>query len=77
MVLKKHPITYENSLEAALYREVVSYNKLLQVIKTTLTELCKASKGLEVLNAELESLGKEILGGTVPSLWKQHSYLRY
>src|SRR5690349_6764774 len=62
-------------MRAVLYREIVSYNKLLAVIIKSLGNLQKALQGLEVMTAELEQLGSEILMGVVPSMWKQHSYM--
>ena len=43
-------------------------------IRTSLTNLKKAIKGLVVMNAELEALANSILIGKVPEYWAKRSY---
>lgn len=44
-VLKKHPIAYTDSLASVLYQEVVSYNKLITVIKESIVRVQQALRG--------------------------------
>lgn len=74
-VLAKHPISYENSMNAVLFREIVAYNKLIVTIKRSLVEIRQAIRGFEVMTSELEQIGNEILAGVVPTAWRAASYL--
>lgn len=75
-LIKKHPITYENSMEAVLFREVAEYNRLIIALKNRLTKINQAVRGFEMMTSEMEISCKEILAGHVPKEWKNHSYLR-
>ncbi|CAD5112359.1 DgyrCDS1592 [Dimorphilus gyrociliatus] len=63
-----------NSLTTVLTQEVDRFNKLLRVIRTSLTELQKAIKGLVVMSEELERVYTSFLNNQVPSLWANAAY---
>ena len=45
VVMKKHPISYTDSLASVLYQEVVAYNKLITVIRHTISNVQISLKG--------------------------------
>lgn len=53
-VQRYFPVSYENSMNQVLQQEVIRYNRLLGVIRETLTQLERAVKGLVVMSEDLE-----------------------
>ena len=49
--------------------QVIRYNRLLNVIQSTLKDLLKALKGLVVMSQELETMFNSLYNNSVPKLW--------
>ena len=60
LVMLKYPVMYEESMNTVLQQELIAFNHLLKIVNSTLIELQKAIKGLVLLSAELEEMGKDI-----------------
>ena len=61
-------------LVQVLAQEVQRVNALLGVMRTSLTELGKAVRGLALMGAELEAVGTALFDGKVPALWMKRSF---
>lgn len=63
-----------NSLTTVLQQEVDRFNKLLFIIKSSLTNLKKAIKGFVVMNEQLERTYNSFMNNQVPSQWSNAAY---
>eukprot|EP00357_Protocruzia_adherens_P016996 CAMPEP_0115042314 /NCGR_PEP_ID=MMETSP0216-20121206/46198_1 /TAXON_ID=223996 /ORGANISM="Protocruzia adherens, Strain Boccale" /LENGTH=717 /DNA_ID=CAMNT_0002424417 /DNA_START=41 /DNA_END=2194 /DNA_ORIENTATION=- len=73
-VKKMHPVSYEESMNTVLIQELIRFNKLLKVVKTTLYQIGQAIQGFVVMSAELEQLGNSLSDNRVPDLWAKVAY---
>ncbi|KAI3380917.1 hypothetical protein SNEBB_002522 [Seison nebaliae] len=73
-VCLKHPVIYEESMNTVLRQEIIRYNILIEVIRSTLANLQKAIKGLVVMSKDLEDIFNSILISAVPTVWAAKSY---
>ena len=70
----KYPVRWEESMNTVLCQELIRFNKLSSVIRSSLIDIKKAVKGLIVMSGELELLGKSLFFGKIPLMWKAKSY---
>ncbi|RTG86185.1 dynein heavy chain, axonemal [Schistosoma bovis] len=73
-VINHYPVKYEESMNTVLRQELIRFNRLTSVVRTTLIDLQKAIKGLVVMSADLEDVFNSILIGKLPSVWAAKSY---
>jgi dynein heavy chain len=71
---KKHPIMYNESMNTVLQQELLRFNKLLSVMKSTLINLDKAIQGTVVMSMELEMMFNDFLNNKVPLQWVKAGY---
>lgn len=73
-VSKKYPVLYMNSMNTVLRQELIRFNNLVAMVKTSLVELQKAIKGLVLMSADLEEVFISLSIGKVPDTWSKKSY---
>jgi dynein heavy chain len=61
-------------LVIVLVQEVERYNRLLDVMKTSLDNLQKAIKGIVVMSSELDNMYFALLNNILPRNWKARSF---
>uniref|UniRef100_A0A8C3KFE8 Dynein axonemal heavy chain 3 n=1 Tax=Calidris pygmaea TaxID=425635 RepID=A0A8C3KFE8_9CHAR len=73
-VMKVYPVLYEESMNTVLRQELIRFNRLTEVVRSSLINLGKAIKGQVLMSSELEDVFNSMLMGKVPSMWAAKSY---
>ena len=71
---ERYPVKYEESLNQVLCQEMERFNRLLAVIRSSLVNLGRAVKGLQVMSREVEEVLNSMAVAQVPQHWKSKSY---
>merc|ERR1712060_70652 len=61
-------------MNTVLVQELIRFNRLTAIVRSSLASLKKAIKGLVVMDADLEALATALLQGARPALWMKRSY---
>jgi len=73
-VAAKYPVSYSESMNTVLVQECIRYNRLTDVIRSTLTNLRAALVGEVVMSRDLELLASSMFDGQIPDAWSSVSY---
>ena len=73
-ISKKYPTVYEESMNTVLVQEAIRYNKLIDVMHSTLEDVQKALKGEMVMTQVLEEISISLFNNTVPETWANVAY---
>ena len=74
-IFETYPTSYEESMNTVLVQEVIRYNRLLFVMKESLTNVKKALKGQIVMSEEMEGVANSLHDNYVPLLWADKGFL--
>lgn len=74
-IFETYPTSYEESMNTVLVQEVIRYNRLLFVMKESLTNVKKALKGQIVMSEEMEGVANSLHDNYVPVLWADKGFL--
>ncbi|XP_030068202.1 dynein axonemal heavy chain 3 [Microcaecilia unicolor] len=74
MVMMQYPVLYEESMNTVLRQELIRFNRLTEVVRSSLINLGKAIRGQVLMSSELENVFSSMLVGKVPSMWAAKSY---
>jgi len=69
-----YPTDYNESMNTVLTQELLRFNSVIKVLRSTLQQLVLAVKGLIVMSADLETVANAFLEGKVPALWLKACY---
>ena len=62
-----YPVDYLESMNTVLAQELIRFNRLTTIVRSSLANLQKAIKGLVVMDADLEALATALTQGTRPA----------
>eukprot|EP00331_Platyophrya_macrostoma_P018818 CAMPEP_0176474726 /NCGR_PEP_ID=MMETSP0127-20121128/43194_1 /TAXON_ID=938130 /ORGANISM="Platyophrya macrostoma, Strain WH" /LENGTH=757 /DNA_ID=CAMNT_0017870209 /DNA_START=1 /DNA_END=2274 /DNA_ORIENTATION=+ len=71
---KRHPLMYEESMNTVLQQELLRFNNLIRVVKSSMRNLSKAIDGFVVMSVELESVFNSMFDNLVPEIWAKAAY---
>jgi dynein heavy chain len=69
-----YPVRHDQSMNTVLVQELIRYNRLLGVVRSTLKQLGDAVQGLVVMTSQLETAAASLQSGRVPSSWISAGY---
>jgi len=61
-------------MNTVLLQEILRYNKLLVLARSSLVNIGKAIKGEVVMSQVLEKISENIFDNKIPDAWKKSSY---
>ncbi|KDO23984.1 hypothetical protein SPRG_10681 [Saprolegnia parasitica CBS 223.65] len=70
----RYPVRWNESMNTVVCQELVRFNNLLSVVRSSLKSLRKAIQGLVVMSAELENVSLSLFYGKIPAMWIAKSY---
>jgi dynein heavy chain len=73
-IMEQFPVVYEESMNTVLRQELIRFNRLTSVVRSTLQNIQKAMKGLVVMSSDLEDVFNSMIVGKVPAVWAAKSY---
>jgi dynein heavy chain len=71
---KRYPVSLMESMNTVLVQELVRYNALLQIVRSSLVNVQKGIKGEVVMSEQLEKMANSIYLGKIPAMWAAKSY---
>ncbi|XP_067915582.1 dynein axonemal heavy chain 3-like [Heterodontus francisci] len=73
-VMNRYPTKYSESMNTVLVQELLHFNRLISIIRTSLRDINKAIRGLILMSSQLEDMFNSMIVGKVPVTWSAKSY---
>ncbi|XP_078409866.1 dynein axonemal heavy chain 3-like [Cetorhinus maximus] len=73
-VMNKYPTKYSESMNTVLVQELLHFNRLISIIRTSLRDINKAIRGLILMSSQQEDMINSMTVGKVPTMWSVKSY---
>ncbi|KAH8945969.1 hypothetical protein BDL97_12G068400 [Sphagnum fallax] len=70
----KYPVMYLESMNSVLHQEMIRFNRLTDVIRSSLVTVQKTLRGLVVMSADIDKLITNIFQSKMPVMWAPYSY---
>jgi len=70
----KYPVMYLESMNSVFHQETIQFNKLTDVIRSSLVTVQKTLRGLVVMSADIDKLITNIFQSKMPVMWAPYSY---
>ncbi|CAM6003157.1 unnamed protein product [Sphagnum balticum] len=70
----KYPVTYLESMNFVLHQEMIRFNRLTDVIRSSLVRVRKTLRGSVVMSADIDKLITNIFQSKMPVMWAPYSY---
>lgn len=74
LVRKAYPLDYNNTMNTVLIQEVLRYNSLLNILRSSLKDLLLALKGQKVMTATLDNVAESLINNVIPASWAAKSF---
>ena len=74
-VSRQYPTQYNESMNTVLFQEVIKYQRLLDMMITSLSDVQKALVGRIVMSEELERISNSLYDNQVPQAWGDVGFL--
>jgi dynein heavy chain len=72
--MKAYPVSYTESMNTVLIQELIRFNRLIVVIRSSAVQVKDAIAGLVIMSAELEEVANAFMDNRIPKLWADVSY---
>mmetsp|Transcript_18528 Transcript_18528/g.18511 ORF Transcript_18528/g.18511 Transcript_18528/m.18511 type:complete len:215 (-) Transcript_18528:534-1178(-) len=72
--MKRYPMMYNESMNTVLIQELIRFNRLLNVVRSSTVQLKNAVEGLVTMSADLEKVGNALFDNKVPEMWMNVAY---
>jgi dynein heavy chain, axonemal len=73
-VRELYPTMYTESMNTVLTQELLRFNNVIVLIRSSLKQLRDAVRGVVVMSSELERTSVSFLNGAIPAMWASKCY---
>lgn len=71
---RMRPVLFEESMNTVLQQEILRFNRLLSVVRNSLSNVIKAIDGTVSMNNDLNEVFNKVVTNKIPNVWTKFSY---